>query len=121
MSAPSYLTKDRHGGYLFRIKIPTALLSAFDNKRVLIKSLKTYHRPTALKLARRFAATTQELFDHIKMSEKPLAEQLAFAKARLAIKRDQLDDINSGKVAVSDGNPLHRNHPISSTDRSARR
>ncbi len=103
MSAPSYLTKDRHGGYLFRIKIPSELLSAFGNKRVLIKSLKTYHRPTALKLARRFAATTQELFDHIKMSEKPLANQLAFAKAKLAIKRDQLDDINAGRVTVSNG------------------
>lgn len=107
MPTPSYIAKDRHGGYLFRIKIPTELLTAFGGKRALVKSLQTYHRPTALKLARKLAAQTQDFFDQIKMSEQDLHKKRIFIKAKRSAQRGKLDDILSGRVTVKDGSIVY--------------
>lgn len=103
MPTPTYLAKDRHGGFLFRIKVPKNLLSLFDGSKVIVKSLRTHHRPTAVKQARILAVKAHQIFDQLEMSKKTLSHQLALTKAKLSIKRTQLDDIECGRINLIDG------------------
>ena len=59
--APAYLAVSRHGLYYFRITIPQAL-RALLGARELKRSLKTTHRPTAIRLARAYALHCEALF-----------------------------------------------------------
>lgn len=77
MPVPSYLAKDRHGGFLFRISIPKSLRSRFGGKHSIRKSLRTYHRPTALREARKLAVKQEEIF---LMAKKDYEEKLKTAR-----------------------------------------
>ena len=76
MPAPTYLAKNRHGAFIFRIKVPVYLLHLFAGKKAITKSLKTYHRPTALKLARRYATVADDLFCQLEMKSKYELEKI---------------------------------------------
>src|SRR5690606_7595094 len=81
MPSPRYISKNRHGAFIFRIKIPVHLLHLFAGRTVITKSLKTYHQPTALRLARRYAAKADELFFQLEMKSKYLLSK-TIQKAR---------------------------------------
>lgn len=81
MPGPSYLAKDRHGGFLFRIAIPKSLRHKFDGKHSIRKSLQTYHRPTALREARKLAVQQEEIFEVVKQKYQ---EKLADAENEIA-------------------------------------
>lgn len=99
MPAPSYIAKDRLGGYLFRIKVPKNLLSAFKGKKVLVKSLRTYHRPTAIVKARKLAVEMQDIFNAITMSEESLRHKLVLAKGRASVTRGYLQNLEESLSA----------------------
>lgn len=65
MRAPSYICKDRHGGYLFRRKIPTLIRSLFGGRSEFRKSLQTHHRPTAIVRARKVAMATDDIYQKL--------------------------------------------------------
>lgn len=65
MNAPNFVAQDRHGGYIFRRKIPAELRQYFHNKREIRRSLRSYHRSTAIQLARNLAARTDFLFGEL--------------------------------------------------------
>lgn len=92
MPPPTYLAKNRHGGFLFRIKIPADLCTLFSGKKVLTKSLATHHRPTALKLARVHAVRSDELFGKLRMKDKYLFDE-QILKARLRCLNGELSDL----------------------------
>ena len=52
IKAPSYLLKNRHGTYYFRVAIPCAIRHSFDGRRELRKSLGTKCPRKAISLAR---------------------------------------------------------------------
>jgi len=93
MNAPNFIAQDRHGGYIFRRKIPAELRQYFHNKREIRRSLRTHHRGTAIQLARSLAAQTDILFgellqmarkknDYHKKAERKAVE-LAIEQAKL--------------------------------------
>ncbi|WP_226663285.1 DUF6538 domain-containing protein [Microbulbifer aggregans] len=84
MAAPTYLAKDRHGAYLFRISIPVQLSASFNNRKFIRKSLQTYRRATAIKRARRWAAIYQEVFDEMSAKSKFQGKAMA-AKGRISL------------------------------------
>lgn len=93
MPAPSYLAKNRHGAFIFRIKIPVHLRPLFAGKKVITKSLQTYHRPTALKAARGYAAKVDELFYKLEMKKEYILKQ-TILKMRRSAARANLSDLD---------------------------
>lgn len=93
MPAPTYLAKNRHGGFLFRIKIPTHLIPLFAGKKAITKSLQTYHRPTALKLARRYAMQADDLFYKLDMKSTEYRFKSTLFKAKRSLARGKLSDL----------------------------
>lgn len=92
MSTPTYLAKNRHGAFIFRIKVPVQLLHLFAGKKAITKSLKTYHRPTALKLARRYATVADDLFCQLEMKSKYELEKIT-KLARRSLARAELGNL----------------------------
>lgn len=92
MSTPTYLAKNRHGAFIFRIKVPVYLRHLFAGKKAITKSLKTYHRPTALKLARRYATVADDLFYRLEMKSKYEFDKIKL-KAHRSVARAQLHDL----------------------------
>ena len=91
MPAPTYLAKDRHGGYLFRVSIPVKLRPYFSNRRVIRKSLRTYHRPTALQRARYLAVGVAAMFEVLNMAKNHKAKELILT-AKLSSNKGKLSD-----------------------------
>lgn len=61
--SPSYLTKNRHGTFYFRMVIPAPLRTLINSKREVRRSLKTDSRRLAIKRARQFAVRYETAFD----------------------------------------------------------
>ena len=72
MPAPTYLVRDRHGGYLFSITVPMAVRSLLNGKKTIRQSLRTQHRPTAIKRARALAVQALDLFELLEMKKNDL-------------------------------------------------
>lgn len=64
-SHPTYLSKNRHGTYYFRIVTPKPLRSAFGLQREIRRSLKTDSLRLALRRARQYAARFEAAFDKV--------------------------------------------------------
>lgn len=68
--APTYLTKNRHGTFYFRMVIPALLRPLVKGKREIRRSLKTDSERLALKRARQHAARFDSIFDRaLRMTE----------------------------------------------------
>lgn len=61
--SPSYLFKNRHGTFYFRIVIPAPLRPLINGKREIRRSLKTDSQRLAIKRARQFAVRYETAFD----------------------------------------------------------
>lgn len=64
-SAPSYLTRNRHGTFYFRMVIPAPLRPLVNGKREVRRSLKTDSQRLALKRARLHAVRFESVFDRV--------------------------------------------------------
>ncbi|WP_110951398.1 site-specific integrase [Pseudomonas bohemica] len=64
---PSYLSRNRHGTYYFRIVIPASIRSIVKGKREIRRSLKTDSQKLALKRARQHAVRYESVFDRVLM------------------------------------------------------
>lgn len=65
MKAPSFICRDRHGGFLFRRVVPKNIRHKLGGRRELRLSLKTHHRPTAIIRARKYAMASDELYEKL--------------------------------------------------------
>lgn len=92
MPAPTFLLRDRHGGYLFRRLIPLHLREHLGHRREIRRSLRTHHRPTAVLRARALAVH----FD------------LLFAKLTAMAKKDYQSEIQQLQQKVERAKKLHR-------------
>ncbi|MCL7462802.1 DUF6538 domain-containing protein [Pseudomonas sp. NW5] len=63
--APSYLTRNRHGTFYFRMVIPAPLRPLVNGKREVRRSLKTDSQRLALKRARLHAVRFESVFDRV--------------------------------------------------------
>ncbi|SEJ33076.1 hypothetical protein SAMN05216201_10770 [Pseudomonas linyingensis] len=63
--APSYLTRNRHGTFYFRMVIPAPLRPLVNGKREVRRSLKTDSERLALKRARQHAVRFESVFDRV--------------------------------------------------------
>jgi len=61
--APTYLTRNRHGTFYFRMVIPASLRPLVNGKREVRRSLKTDSERLALKRARQHAVHFDSVFD----------------------------------------------------------
>lgn len=61
--APTYLTRNRHGTFYFRMVIPTSLRPLVNGKREVRRSLRTDSERLALKRARQHAVHFDSIFD----------------------------------------------------------
>ncbi|MFL9815478.1 site-specific integrase [Stutzerimonas sp. VN223-3] len=61
--APTYLTRNRHGTFYFRMVIPATLRPLVNGKREIRRSLKTDSERLALKRARQHAVRFDSIFD----------------------------------------------------------
>ena len=62
-STPTYLSRNRHGTFYFRMVIPAFLRHRVNGKREIRRSLKTDSERLALKRARQHAARFDSIFD----------------------------------------------------------
>lgn len=62
---PSYLSRNRHGTYYFRIVIPAPIRVVVNGKREIRRSLKTDSQKLALKRARQHAVRYESVFDRV--------------------------------------------------------
>jgi integrase len=70
-SAPTYLTRNRHGTFYFRMVIPASLRPLTKGKREIRRSLKTDSERLALKRARQHAVRFDSIFDRaLRMTER---------------------------------------------------
>jgi hypothetical protein len=51
---PLYLSRDKHGVFHFRVRVPTHLRSHFNHKAEIKRSLKTDSRREAIRFARAY-------------------------------------------------------------------
>lgn len=88
MKSPAYLSRDRHGAFLFRRRIPDDLRPCFNHRHSIRKSLRTRDRNTAVRRARRITVYLDGVFAQLKdkyQLEKRLAEaRLSVADAIIA-------------------------------------
>jgi len=63
--APSYLTRNRHGTFYFRMVIPAPLRPLVNGKREVRRSLKTDSERLALKRTRQHAVWFESVFDRV--------------------------------------------------------
>lgn len=63
--SPSYLTRNRHGTFYFRIVIPRPLRSLLNGQREVRRTLRTDSERLARKRARQFAARYEAVFDKV--------------------------------------------------------
>lgn len=63
--SPSYLTRNRHGTFYFRIVIPRPLRLLLNGQREVRRTLKTDSERLARKRARQFAARYEAAFDKV--------------------------------------------------------
>lgn len=63
--SPSYLTRNRHGTFYFRIVIPRPLRSLLSGQREVRRTLKTDSERLARRRARQFAARYEAAFDKV--------------------------------------------------------
>src|SRR5690606_16191143 len=69
--APTYLTRNRHGTFYFRMVIPASLRPLTKGKREIRRSLKTDSERLALKRARQHAVRFDSIFDRaLRMTER---------------------------------------------------
>lgn len=80
MPAPTYIARDRHGGFLFRIAVPKLLRPLLSGRHSIRKSLQTHHRPTAINRARRLTVHAQEFFS---LTKELYIKQLSEAESDL--------------------------------------
>lgn len=64
-SSPSYLTRNRHGTFYFRIVIPRPLRALLNGQREVRRTLKTDSERLARRRARQFAARYEAIFDKV--------------------------------------------------------
>jgi len=110
MPAPSYIVRDRHGGYLFRITVPQGIRPLLGGQKTIRKSLATHHKSTAIKRARGWAYKLIQLFDSLKMkNDYEFRRRIAIARKK--IEKDQLSEevfklpLDSIKSLLGDGVP----------------
>ncbi|MFG0583987.1 DUF6538 domain-containing protein [Pseudomonas sp. zjy_9] len=63
--SPSYLTRNRHGTFYFRIVIPRPLRMLFNGQREVRRTLRTDSERLARRRARQFAARYEAVFDKV--------------------------------------------------------
>jgi len=90
MPTPTYIVTDRHGGFLFRIAIPKDLRADFSGKHSYRKSLRTRHRPTAIKRARRLAVLMEDLFA---MAKKKYQREQMISRGKVSVTKAKLNEI----------------------------
>ena len=64
LKAPSYLLKNRHGTFYFRVALPCAIRHHFDGRRELRKSLGTKCPKEAITLARSMRVQLEATLSH---------------------------------------------------------
>lgn len=64
-TSPSYLTRNRHGTFYFRIVIPRPLRTLLNGQREVRRTLKTDSERLARRRARQFAARYEAVFDKV--------------------------------------------------------
>lgn len=89
----SYLYKNRHGVYYFRVVIPKKYLCYFTYKREIKRSLKTENKHIALKLARKLMTDFDKMIADIQ-SGKVRTSQLISAKNVQLSNGVSLEEIN---------------------------
>jgi hypothetical protein len=63
--SPSYLTRNRHGTFYFRIVIPRPLRALLNGQREVRRTLRTDSERLARRRARQFAARYEAVFDKV--------------------------------------------------------
>jgi len=70
MTYQTFISKNRHNNYQFRIVIPLAIRPLFNNKREIRRSLRTDSRSTAIYRARFMWVKFQEVFKSVSDNKK---------------------------------------------------
>jgi integrase len=85
--SPSYLSRDRHGTWHFRARIPKDLQPHFDNKREIKRSTQTDSRREAVKIARAYRVELDQKMDELLRLLEARKKEL-----RLVQKNEELQD-----------------------------
>ena len=83
-NSPSYLYRNRHGVFYFRVVIPKDLRHYFTHKREIKRSLKTENKHVALKLARIYMVDFDKLLAEIESGETRIGSLITLSNVKLA-------------------------------------
>lgn len=115
--APTYLSKNRHGTFYFRMVIPASLRSLVNGKREIRRSLKTDSEKLALKRARQHAVRFDSIFDRASRMTKHIHYEPS--QEDLDIFEELCGDrngIGAGLWSSSDNSPQPIEQPISDAE-----
>jgi len=77
-NSPSYLYRNRHGVFYFRVVIPKGLRHYFTHKREIKRSLRTENMHVAIKLARIYMPDFDKIAAEILSGEKRISGLITF-------------------------------------------
>ncbi len=98
VKAPTYLYKNRHGVFYFRVVIPKKIQQYFTHKREIKRSLRTENKHVALKLSRLYMVDFDKLLTEIKSGKRKTS-------ALITIKDVQLPNGSTlGEISIDHGN-----------------
>ncbi|WP_342590416.1 DUF6538 domain-containing protein, partial [methanotrophic endosymbiont of Bathymodiolus puteoserpentis (Logatchev)] len=98
IKAPSYLYKNRHGVFYFRVVIPKKYQQYFTHKREIKRSLRTENKHIALKLSRLYMVDFDKLLTEIKSGKRKTSELITIKDVQLP------NGSTLGEISIDHGN-----------------
>ena len=98
IKSPSYIYKNRHGVFYFRVVIPKKFLCYFTNKREIKYSLRTENKHVALKLARKSMVNFDKLLADVQSGKVRISKLITAKDLRLN------NGVTIGEISIDHGN-----------------